>query len=109
MAEPPNALTDLLRGKTPEEIYETLETKQCLTPAAVRERDHVIAVIKDAEASHRQQVAALMVGPTREYVIAGALFGASYLNDKARKLLAANTVNNAVNRARSSRSWWKLW
>lgn len=105
MAEPPNALTDLLRGKTPEEMHEILETNQCLTPAAVREKDHVIAVIKNAEVSHRQQVAALMVGPTREYMIAGALREASYLTDKARGLLATNTVN----RSRSSRPWWKLW
>jgi hypothetical protein len=62
MAEPPNALTQLLLGKNPEETYEILKMEQCLTPAAMQERDHVIAVIKDAEASHRQQVDARMAG-----------------------------------------------
>ena len=106
MAEPPNALTDLLRRKTPEEMYEVLKTEQCLTPAAMRERDRVVVLVKEAEASSRRQVDARMVGPTREYVIVGALFEASYLNDKARRLLATSTVSKW---SRSSKPWWKFW
>jgi hypothetical protein len=90
VVEPPNALTDLLRHKTPEEMYEILKTEQCLTAAAMQ--DEVIALIKEAEASHRQEVGAGTVGPTREYVIVGASLEASYLNDRARRLLATITV-----------------
>jgi hypothetical protein len=107
MAEPPNALTDLLRkGQTPEEIYKILRKETCLTPFAMREQDNVITVIQNAEASHLQQVAAGLVGGTREYVIVGSLFTASYLNDKARKLLGTDTRPAA---GRNMKPWWKLW
>jgi len=107
MAEPPNALTDFLRkAATPEEVYEILNKEKCLTPLAARERSKVIEVINDAEASHRRQVAAVMVGGTREYVIAGALFNASYLNNKARRLLDTQTVFKSDNR---TKTWWRFW
>lgn len=106
MAEPPNALTELLWGaKTPDEIYGILNANQCLTPLAMQEPDQVIAAIKGADA-HHQQVFAGIAGPTREYVIAGALIEAGFLNDKARRLLATNTVSKW---ARNSRPWWKFW
>ncbi len=107
MAEPPNALTDLLRkGQTPEEVYRILREETCLTPSAMREQDKVIAVIQNAESSHRQQVAAGLVGGTREYVIVGSLFNASYLNNTARKLLGTDTRPTG---GRDIKPWWKLW
>lgn len=94
MAEPPNALTDLMReAKTPENMFDILSVEQRLTPVALRERDQVIAVINGAEAAHHQQETAGMAGSTREYVIAGHLIEAGFLNVKARRLLATNTAS----------------
>ncbi len=90
MTEAPMPSTELLWGKTPEEMYEILKKEQCLSATATQYRERVIALIKETEASFRQQPP--MPGPTVYYVIVGALLEASHLNDKARKLLATNTV-----------------
>jgi hypothetical protein len=84
MAEIPNALTDLLRGKTPDEICETLHQNHCLSPAGIEQRTRAIALIREAGQRHHEQG---MVGPTREYYIAGALMGGGYLNARAKDLL----------------------
>jgi hypothetical protein len=91
MAEPPNGLTELLWYKTPEEMYDILKEKHCLSATTTQNRDQVIALIKETDASFRQLPP--MAGPTVYYVIVGALLKASYLSDKARKLLATNTVD----------------
>ena len=39
MAEPPNALTDLLWYKSPEEMYEILKREECLSSTAIENRD----------------------------------------------------------------------
>jgi len=91
MAEIPNALTDLLRGKTPDEVYETLSREHCLSPVGIEQRAHCIAMIQQADAEalrHREQG---LVGPTREYEIIGALIGRGYLNARAKDLLATIT------------------
>ena len=48
MAEILNALTGLLRGKTPDEIYETLCREHCLSPAGIEQRAQGIALIQKA-------------------------------------------------------------
>ena len=105
MAEPPNALTDLLRGKPPQEMYESLKAECCLSSAAIQDPDHVIgliaAVMQEADAAARQG----MVGGTAQYQVVIALLKAAYLNDKARKLLAINTVN----RGQHVKPWWRFW
>lgn len=87
MAEIPNALTDLLRGQTPEEIYETLSQNHCLSPAGIAQREGCIALIRRADAEARRHREHGLVGPTREYYIAGALMGGGYLNARAKDLL----------------------
>ena len=87
MAEIPNALTDLLRRKTPDEIYETLSREHCLSLAGIEQRAQCIAVIQQADAEalrHREQG---LAGPTREYEIIGALIGSGYVNARAKGLL----------------------
>lgn len=87
MAEIPNALTDLLRGKTPEEIYEALYREHCLSPVGIEQRARGIALIRGADAEARRHREHGLVGPTREYYIAGALIGGGYLNARAKDLL----------------------
>ena len=87
MAEIPNALTDLLWGKTREEIYATLHMEHCLSAAGIEQSSQVINRIGEAEARHREHVEQRMVGPTREYYIAGCLIDAGYLNARAKRLL----------------------
>ncbi len=45
MAEPPNALTELLWHKTPEEMYDILKEEQCLSATATQNRNQVITLI----------------------------------------------------------------
>jgi hypothetical protein len=107
MTEPPNGLTELLWHATAaDQVYEILKREQCLTPAALKERKDVIAAITRAGAAHEKQVAALLVGGSREYFIVAALFEASYLNRKARKLFETSTVSK---RDKTPRPWWKFW
>lgn len=95
MAEPPNALTELLWGKTPAEMYEVLKKEQCLSVTATQNRERVVALIKETDASFRRRPP--MAGPTVYYEIVGALFEASYLNDRAHTLLETNTVERWQN------------
>ena len=91
MAEIPNALTDLLRRKPPDEVYETLRDAHCLSSDGIERRAECLALIAEAHAealAHQEQG---MVGPTREYYIAGALMRGAYLNARARQLLATIT------------------
>lgn len=89
-AEPPNALTDLLRGKPPDEIYETLRKQHCLSPAGIEQRAQVMAVIAKADKEVRQHQEQKILGATREYEIVGALMSGGYLNARAGELL--NTI-----------------
>ncbi len=91
MAEIPNALTDLLRSKTPDEIYDTLSLEDCLSRAGVEQRAQGIALIREADAKARRHREQGMAGPTREYEIIGALIGGGYLNTRARELLGTIT------------------
>src|SRR2546429_679656 len=50
MAEIPNALTDLLRRKTPDEVYETLRDAHCLSSNGIEQRTQVLALIAEADA-----------------------------------------------------------
>ena len=87
VAEIPNALTDLLRRKTPDEICETLRDTHCLSSNGIERRAQVLALIAEAHAealAHQQRG---MVGPTREYYVAGALMRGAYFNARARALL----------------------
>src|SRR2546425_7689926 len=93
MAEPPNALTDLLWYKSPEEMYEILKREECLSSTAIENRDQVAALMKQPDAAARLEQARGMVGATPQYQVVVVLLGASYLSDKARKLLATNTVD----------------
>jgi len=64
VAEIPNALTDLLRRKTPDEICETLRDTHCLSSNGIERRAQVLALIAEAHAealAHQQRG---MVGPT---------------------------------------------
>ena len=45
LAELPNALTDLLRWKRPDEMYDTLRHGRCLSAAGLEERQHVIVCL----------------------------------------------------------------
>jgi len=99
MAEPPNALTDLLGGKTPQDAYEALKREQCLAAAAIQHPDLVIALIRETDAAALQSQARGEVGGTPPYWIVIALLKASYLNDRARGLLAINTVDRKSDRA----------
>ena len=87
MAEIPNALTDLVRRKTPDEVYETLRDAHCLSSNGIEQRTQVLALIAEADAEalvHRQRG---MVGGTRECYIVGALMHGACLNARARALL----------------------
>ena len=93
MAEIPNALTDLLRRKTPDEVYETLRDAHCLSSDGIERGAQVLALIAEAHAAaltHREQG---MVGPTREYYVAGALMRGGYLNAHAKALLDTITYH----------------
>jgi len=87
MAEIPNALTDLLRGKTPDAIYETLYQNHCLSPAGIEQRARAIALIRKADVEAQRHREQRMVGPTREYYIVGALMRGGCLNAHAKDLL----------------------
>ena len=87
MAEIPNALTDLLRGKTPDEIYDALCQERCLSPAGIEQRAQGIALIREADSKAQQHREQGLVGPTREYEIIGALIGRGYLNALGKELL----------------------
>lgn len=92
-AEIPNALTDLLRhtrGKTPDQVYETLLDEHCLSPVGVEQRAQVIALIGEADAKAQRAYEQRIVGATREYEIAVALMGGGYLNARAYELF--NTI-----------------
>ncbi len=91
MAEIPNALTDLLRSKTPDEIYDTLSLEHCLSRAGIEQRAQCIALIQEADTEARRHRDQGMVGPTREYEIVGALVAGGYLNARAKDLLATIT------------------
>jgi hypothetical protein len=103
MVEIPNALTGLLNGKTPPEIYDTLRKEKCLSPAGVESRAQVIAVATDAEAEARRDAAAGMVGGSREFRIILALSAHGFLNPRARKLL------NRITYRPQPKRWWKFW
>ncbi len=91
MAEIPNALTDLLRGKTPDEIYDTLCQEHCLSSAGIEQRAQGLALIREADAKARRHREQGMAGPTSEYEIIGALIGGGYLSARARELLGTIT------------------
>src|SRR2546426_11862890 len=91
MAEIPNALADLLRGKTPEELYDTLCQEHCLSPAGIERRAQCIVLIQQADTEARRHREQGMVGPTRKYEIVGALVAGGYLNARAKDLLATIT------------------
>jgi hypothetical protein len=96
---PPNVLTDLLRGKTTQEVYGILMREQCLSAEAIKNPDQVTALIEQTDAAARQ------AGPGVQHWIVGALLKASYLNGKGRRLLTTSTVE----RRRNPRRWWRLW
>ena len=91
MAEIPNALTDLLQSKTPDQIYDTLSLEHCLSRAGIEQRAKCIALVQEADTEARRHREQGMVGPTREYEIVGALIAGGYLNDRAKDLLATIT------------------
>ena len=91
MAEIPNALTDLLQSKTPNEIYDTLFVERCLSHAGIEQRAQCIALVQEADTEARRHREQGMVGPTREYEIVGALVAGGYLNARAKDLLATIT------------------
>ena|SRR2546427_12411534 len=93
MAEPPNALTDLLWYKSPEEMYEILKGEECLSSTAIQNRDQVVALMKQADGAARLEQAREMVGATPQYQVVVVLLGASCVSDKARKLLTTNMVD----------------
>lgn len=103
MVEIPNALTGLLYGKTPLEIYQALRKQKCLSPAGAESDARVIAIAARAEAQSRADAAAGMVGGSREFRIILALSGAGFLNPRARKLLDTITYNPGPQR------WWRFW
>ena len=102
MAEIPNALTDLLRGKTPDEIHETLYQKRGLSPAGIEQRGRAIALIREADVEAQRHREHRIVGPTRECYIVGALMGGGYLNAHAKDLL--DTITYQPNRDSSTSS-----
>src|SRR5438477_13119995 len=91
MAEIPNALTDLLRTKTAEEIHEILSQQHCLSPAGIEQRAQCITCIRSVDVEVRRHREQGLVGPTREYEIVGALMAGGYLNARAKELLATFT------------------
>ena len=54
MAEIPNALTDLLQSKTPNEIYDTLFVERCLSHAGIEQRAQCIALVQEADTEARR-------------------------------------------------------
>jgi len=87
MAEIPNALTDLLRRKTPDEVYATLRDAHCLSSNDIERRAQILALIAEAHAEALANDERGMAGPTREYYVVGALMRGAYLNARARELL----------------------
>jgi hypothetical protein len=103
VVEIPNALTGLLNGKTPREIYDALRKQKCLSPAGIEGRVQVIAVATEAEAEARRDAEAGMVGGSREFRIILALSGRGFLNPRARKLLDRITYKA------KPKLWWRFW
>src|SRR2546428_9369060 len=93
MAEPPNALTDLLWYKSPEEMYEILKREERLSSTPIENRDQVVALMKQTDAAARLEQPRGMDGATPQYQVDVDLPGAPYLSDKARQPLATDTVD----------------
>ncbi len=103
MAEVPNAFADLLRGQTPDAMYDTLRRERCLSPAGLEERQRVVVLIEKSAEEWRHDQELGIVGPTMAYQIAGTLMHDGCLNARATELLKTITYQP------HPRRWWRFW
>ena len=92
MALPPTAFKDLLFGSH-EEVYETLRKKRCLSWKGRRNREAVLAVMRESARRYAEWVEAHpgMTGPNGQDRLADALLASPYVNAKAKLLAMKDT------------------
>ena len=92
MALPPTAFKDLLYGSY-DEVYDTLRKKRCLSWKGRRNREAVLAVMRESARRYSEWVREHpgMTGPNAHDRLADALLASPYVNRKAKMLAQKDT------------------
>ena len=92
MALPPTAFKDLLSGSH-DEVYDTLRRKRCLSWKGRRNREAVLAVMREAARGYSAWVEEHpgMTGPNGQDWLNDALLASPYVNWRARRLAMKDT------------------
>jgi hypothetical protein len=83
MSNSQQTLVEILKGKTPEAMYDELHARRCLTAQALRYPVEVIEFMKDFLRSHRQWCS---TPPNQVERLVKMLVGSDFLNEEGRKL-----------------------